>query len=216
MAQETQRSAAAEACTYLERSGETIPRLRGGPNEIRRQAAALRIWAETQHRIIDYCSPDAAPSSSGAEHQVFFHPKDGRVFKRTYPGTFGSFPTEMGLRRVATPYFYLWRIQLINDVFDDDIRFEGITPGQTYSAIISQPLHQAADPENPLPTLEVITSFMRSLGFEAMPGKQFEWFRPSDGVRVFDARPDNYVLTSEGAMPIDLVVMQDGDRTVGE
>jgi hypothetical protein len=122
----------------------------------------------------------------------------------------------MGLRRVATPYFYLCRIQLINDVFDDDLRFEGITPGETYSALISQPLHEAADPENPLPTPEAITLFMRTLGFEATPGRQFEWFRPSDGVRVFDARPDNYVMTSEGVMPIDLVVTQDSDAAVSE
>src|SRR5258708_7556440 len=115
--------------------------------------------------LIEYIPP-AGPRTSGAEHEVFFHQQQNRVFKRTYPGTFGSAPTERGLRRTAPPYFYLLRLELLNEVFGLDMRLEGVTGDEKLSVVISQPWAYPADPRSPLPQPGEIQQFMTSLGFE--------------------------------------------------
>jgi hypothetical protein len=157
--------------------------------------------------LIEY-KPPTGPRSKGAEHEVFFHQEEGRVYKRTYPGTFGSAPTERGLRRTATPYFYLSRLELLKDVFGLDTRLEGITGDVGLSVVISEPWVYPADPQCPLPFLHEIVEFMRSLGFEGT-NRSYEWRRESDGVLVSDARPDNFIRSKEGVVPIDLIASKE-------
>jgi hypothetical protein len=205
MATKTHESLAADAAAYLVRSGDIFPRSRGDALEIRRQSERLRQWAKEVGCLIDYAPPAAAPQSRGAEHEVFFHESNNRVFKRTYPGTFGSVPTTHGLRRTATPYFYLYRLELINQIFSSDLRLEGVTAGDAPSVITSQPWAHPADPRSPLPSLSEVREFMVSLGFEPIHDAPFDWFRASDGIRISDARPDNFIKTEYGVVPIDLI-----------
>jgi len=116
MAITTHEDFAADAAAYLEGCGDIVPRSRGDALEIRKQSAQLHQWAQDTGHLIDYTPPVGAPQSKGAEHEVFFHQQANRVFKRTHPGTFGSAPTEHGLRRTATPYFYLRRLELVSPV----------------------------------------------------------------------------------------------------
>src|SRR2546421_3316389 len=113
MAGETHESLAANAAAYLAGSGDFVPCSRGDALELRRQSEQLCEWAKEAGCLIDY-HPPPGPRTSGAEHEVFFDQQDNRVYKRTYPGTFGSVPTDRGLRRTAAPYFYLARLELMN------------------------------------------------------------------------------------------------------
>lgn len=47
---------------------------------------------------------------------------------------------------------------------------------------------------------------MKSLGFERVPDSRFDWTNRSDGMRVSDARIDNFIKSKEGLIPIDLIV----------
>ena len=199
-------SIAAVAAAYLERGRDIIPCCRGNANELRVQSTQLVEWARATGFLIDYVPPSGARKSQGAEHEVFFDHTANRVFKKTHPGSFGSILTEKGVRRSATPYYYLRRLELIKDVFEDDIRLEGIVGGESPSIIISQPWAYPENPKAPLPTLTEIKHFMKSLGFVQVPYTLHEWFRASDGIRVSDARPDNFIKSRNGVVPIDLLI----------
>ncbi|PWU09830.1 MAG: hypothetical protein C5B50_26600 [Verrucomicrobia bacterium] len=94
----------------------------------------------------------------------------------------------------------------MNRIFDADLRLEGVTDANELSIVTSEPWAQPADPRRPLPSSEEIASFMSDLGFALVPGAPFEWFRTRDRVRVSDARPDNFIKSKRGVVPIDLVI----------
>ena len=74
--------------------------------------------------------------------------------------------------------------------------------------MVSQPFLVAADPMNASPPIERVAEFMQDEGFVEVPGSYFGWVRPGDGVAVVDAKPDNFILTEEGVVPIDLQMAQ--------
>ena len=211
MASQPSQSPAADAAAYIRGSGDLIPRSRGDSLELRKQCQRLRKWAEKTGRLIHY-NPPHGPRTGGAEHEVFFHQKESRVFKRTYPGTFGSAPTDRGLRRTATPYFYLVRLELLNEVFGLDMKLEGVTGDELLSMLISQAWVHPADPRNPLPSPAEIAEFMCGLGFEPT-SRPYEWHRKADEVLVSDARPDNFIRSKLGVVPIDLIASREENDT---
>lgn len=206
MATTTNGSLAAAAASYLERCGDIIPLSRGGASEIRSQSRQLYEWAVTAKCLLDYVPPVGAPRSEGAEHEVFFHEKEFRVFKKTKPGSFGSIKASVGIRRTATPYFYLRRLEWTNEVFGSDLRLEGVIKGENVSALISQPWTFPANPKKPLPSDNEVFDFMTSMEFKAVKNSYHEWFRKSDKFHVCDARPDNFIKSKAGVIPIDLIV----------
>jgi len=198
----------AEAAAYLRRSGEAVPSLQGDSGEIQRQGAALQKWARATGRLNDGIPPTAKPLDGAGEHQVFFDPQTNRVYKSTYPGSFGLAGKEYWLER-ATPYFYLRRIALMNQVFGSDIRVEGVTSGENPSIITSQPYHDAYDKNSPHPSEKEIAEFMRSQGFESHPTFEYGWVRKADGITALDAKPDNFIKTKDGIVPVDLIMQEE-------
>ena len=156
-------------------------------------------------------------SNHTSEHEVRYDGAD-LVLKRTWPGIYGQIPVVLnGVldRRMATPAEYLDRQALQNEVFDSTIRFEGINISDKPAMIIGEEIGQPAfvisqkivgaeNPESPIPTMPQIAEFMTSHGFESKPGTHFGWFRKADSVAVMDAKPDNFILSREGIVPIDL------------
>lgn len=118
---------------------------------------------------------------------------------------------------MATPLQYLQRFGALSQLFDDDLRFEGIilsgkesqlvdaVPGGC-SMVISQRWLVAADPDDPTPTLEEISTYMAERGFQAIPDSFFGWIREADGLLILDAKPDNFVKTVAGILPFDLMI----------
>ncbi len=219
MARPAHGSLTADAAAHLARSGYTVEGFGGGTPEIDRQAGCLIEWARLRGVLLTeaHFTRLKKHESATAEHEVFFRDSDNRVVKRTYPGTFGVTPEAKGRQQHATPLFYLHRLDLMNRVFHSDLRMEGITLGTSLligaqgihaSVVISQPWIRAADPRRPHPSLREIGDFMKSLGFVPLVASYHGWYRGTDETTVLDARPDNFIKSPVGVVPIDLVVSQ--------
>ncbi len=163
-------------------------------------------------------------SDSTSEHRVRFRASDERAVKTTWPGFYGQVPTVGGgwlHRESATPAQYLIRMMLQNEVFRGSaemIELAGIyissgpsfvigEPPEQPSFVITQHWYQAAQAD-PHPSPRQVETFLRAFGFLPVVGSYFGWVRSEDGVVIVDARTDNFILTSQGVIPIDLQMAQ--------
>lgn len=212
-------SLAADAAAFVGGGAPPDAGFGGVSAEIERQAARLVEWARLRGCLLseDHFSGLVQYPLATGEHQIFHRPADQRALKRTYPGTFGIAMDHRGQATVATPLFYLRRIQLVNEVFDSDLRLEGIALAQSPfhdapdlqpAIVTSQPWIYDALPERPHPTEAEVEQFLTSLGFVSQPDCFHGWHRASDGMLVVDAREDNFIKSPGGVVPIDLVVLR--------
>lgn len=220
MLREIARSNAAEFRTAASELGEG-PEAGGGSAK---GAAGIREWAERSKRLILDPWFERLPllSNSTSEHEVWYDEPGGTVYKRTWPGFHGQVPEIIAgvvSRRNATPQEYLIRQALQNEVFDSSMKLEGVhtankpsmvigEPAGLPSFVVSQHFEQAEDAMEKTPSLPAIASFMKENGFLPAPKSYFGWYRPSDGVVIVDAKPDNFVLQADGPVPIDLQMRQ--------
>ena len=209
---------AESAAAYLARSGASVQIFSTDPREIDRQANCLVEWAREHDALLpdSFTNGLKEQSDPSAEHWVFYRSSDSRAIKRTKPGMFGIIPDAQGQPRAATPLFYLRRIVLFNREFpQSDLSFEGVALGKSLvlfapndqpSIVVSQPWFRGKDPENPNPSPAQVEEFLTRFGFERVKKAYYGWQRKTDGVTILDAREDNFILTSEGVVPIDLVM----------
>ena len=185
-----------------------------------RQERQLREWAQETGRLISETTWLQHPlvCASSAENEVRFRIEDDRAVKKTHAGTYGFIPRlEGGLWRQspASPLEYLTRCLLQNQFFGDDLRLEGLCissgpsfiigqPAGGISIITSQPWIESDDWENPHPGETEIAERMRTLGFEPIPQSFFGWRHPASAVVLLDAKRDNFILSADGIVPIDL------------
>ena len=173
-------------------------------------------WA-LQHRALipDVFFRELVPiSNHTSEHEVFYRAADSRAIKRTWPGVYGQIPVSIAGkldRRNATPSEYLSRMALHIAVFGSDLRLEGVTISDKPSMIIGQPAGQPSlvisqlwYEKEGIATNEAIHDFMVAQGFRPVPASYYGWFRPTDGIVIIDAKPDNFIKTSGGLIAIDL------------
>ena len=219
MANSTHGSLAEDAAAHLRRSGHSVQSIGGNPGEIDRQSVSIVAWARSKGLILTdaYTAGLKKHHGTTAEHEVFYRETDDRAVKLTYAGTFGVTPGPKRQQIAATPLFYLLRIKLMNQVFSSDIRLEGIllaasliigASGEHPRMIVSQPWIRAKNPRFPHPTALEIEQFMKALDFTQTKGSYFGWSREKDRVVIIDARPDNFIDSHHGVVPIDLVVNQ--------
>jgi hypothetical protein len=147
----------------------------------------LAEWAKREGTLIPESEVDALPlvSNSTSEHEVFYRADDSRAVKRTWPGIYA--------------------------VFGGDLRLEGVTISGKPSMIIGQPagepsivISQRWYEKEGVATNEDIHDLLVQEGFRPVPSSYFGWYRPSDGVVIVDAKPDNFIRTAVGLIPIDL------------
>lgn len=191
------------------------------PEKRRRdEQSRLVEWAQASGRVVPAAGFAALTliSNSTSEHEVWRGPVATHVWKRTWPGFYGQIPEWRGgklERRSATPAEYLDRMALQNETFDSRFELIGVfvseapsmiigEPGGQPSIVIAQPFIQAASEVRAVPTPAEIAAFFEAHGFESMPESYFGWVRRADGVAVVDARPDNFILSPLGVIPIDL------------
>jgi hypothetical protein len=100
-------------------------------------------------------------------------------------------------------------------VFGSDLTLEGVTVSEKPSMIIGQPAGQPSIVISQLwyervgiATNEVIHEMLVDEGFRPVPASYFGWYRPADGTVIVDAKPDNFIRTTEGIIPIDLQIAQ--------
>lgn len=220
MATGKNESLATDAAAFLRRSGHTIRGVGGNSEEIDQQAVRLAEWARIRGVILtdDFWGTLKKHPGTTAEHEVYYRAEDNRVIKVTYPGTFGCTPDTKGQQQAATPLFYLTRLELMNRVFDSELKLEGIAFGKSLligvqgeqpRMVVSQSWIRAANPRFPHPSLTELSTFMESLDFIPLSGAYFGWGRKSDRIKILDARPDNFINSTEGVIPIDLIICQD-------
>lgn len=227
MATTTHGSLATDAAAHLRRSGHTIKGVSGDSQEIDRQTVCLIEWARNKNVILTEAHTAGLKRHGGttAEHEVFYRASDNRAVKLTYSGTFGVTPDPKGLQQAATPLFYLLRLELMNQIFGSDFKLEGIMFGKPLllwvkseqpRMVVSQPWIRAANPNFPHPSKTELSQFMESLGFVSSKASYFGWYRKKDNITVLDARPDNFINSYQGVVPIDLVVGRDCQQQGGE
>ena len=220
MARPTHGDLAADAAAFLTKSTRTIEGIGGNPQEIERQATLLVKWARKRNVLlpVTYTAGLEYHSFPTAEHEVFYRESDNRAIKRTHAGTFGVAHGPKGKQHHATPLFYIHRLLLTNRIFDSGLRLEGVafgksliigSQGEKPCMVISQPWIEAADENNPFPTEADVAKFMGLLGFIPIKNSFFAWHNTEKGITVYDARPDNFINSFQGVVPIDLVVAEE-------
>lgn len=197
-------------------AGESI----GGVEE----EAFLKQWFPGHGRLFPEDDWESFPvlSQSTSEHEVRYRKEGHRVIKRTWPGTFGNVPhlkDGQWMPAPATPSEYLLRMALQNEVFGDDIRVEGAMidsgpsmiigqPSGGLSLVISQRYLDAADDLAPHPTEFEIADFLQDRGFAPIHSSFYGWRHDAESLIVLDAKPDNFIHTLDGILPIDLLLTQ--------
>ena len=180
----------------------------------------LEEWAHRQGALISDTAFDCLDtvSNSTSEHEVFYRPVDSRAVKRTWAGVYGQIPHAANGkldRRNASPSEYLRRMALHISVFGSDLKLEGVTISSKPSMIIGQPAGQPSIvisqrwyEREGLASNEAIHQMLVDEGFRPVPSSYFGWYRPTDGSVIVDAKPDNFIQTREGLIPIDLQMAQ--------
>lgn len=180
----------------------------------------LEKWANSEGTLIAEEKVDCLNliSNSTSEHEVFYRSEDSRAVKRTWPGVYGQIPCSAGgkLDRCnATPSEYFSRMALHIAVFGSDLQLEGVCISEKPSMIIGQPagqpsiiISQSWYERAGVATNEIIHDFLVGEGFRSVPSSYFGWYRFEDGVVIVDAKPDNFIMTDAGLIPIDLQMSQ--------
>jgi hypothetical protein len=101
----------------------------------------------------------------------------------------------------------------MNEIFDDDVRLEGISFGKNEfsgedepSIVITQGIVEAADANDPHATDGEIEKFMANNGFVRLEDTQHKWHREADGIVVFDTKVHNFIRARDGVFPIDVII----------
>ena len=192
------------------------------------QKSALAGWARDHGALVQSSAFAGLEvvSDCTSEHKVFYRALDNRAVKRTWAGVYGQIPwVQDGAlsRRNALPSEYLRRMALQISVFRSDIQLAGVFISDEPSMIIGQPpgepslvISQEWFEKDTAPSLTEIADYMRSEGFVHDPKAYFGWCRTADGVIIVDAKPDNFIKTIFGLVPIDLQMAQFSIRQMKE
>jgi hypothetical protein len=204
---------------FLDAASQINP---GGSQEGDRDASRIReteslgSWARANSCLIDPKEIDDLPlvSNSTSEHEVHYRQSDSRAVKRTWPGVYGQIPMPNNGRldrANAIPSEYLIRQALQVAVFGSDIRLEGVSISDKPSMVLFEPpgqpsfvISQEWFEGGKAPTMDEIAERLVADGFFSAPHSYFGWYRLLDGVVIVDAKPDNFVKTPAGVVPIDL------------
>ena len=145
--------------------------------------------------------------AEGSEHVVFLDTETDDVIKTTKPGLYGEHyyvEANRVYQTRSTPLEYLERLRLVGRYFGIDQDALGIMPG---GEIISRQPFISGDP----PTQAEVDVFSLEAGM--LPVKQNCWVWKGasvDGLEpwIGDARDDNFVVTENGIVPVDLRMWQ--------
>lgn len=188
------------------------------------QIAALSSWATANQLWVPHLVPDELKDADTREHLLFHRDEEpDRIFKITKGPGFGVFPAglvnDCGRRpvrywfadRAATPLEYLRRLWLSNlkmmshldrETYPVLTRLEGFGMSQDgFRIVTSQPIFDGKNAE-----VNDTADWFRSLGFEFI--KAYTWFRPDDGLAVFDTWGDNVMIGNGQVVPFDVIPIQ--------
>jgi len=192
------------------------------------QTGDVEVWANEHGKLIPdhYFHGLEVVSDCTSEHKVYLRQSDRRAVKKTWAGVYGQVPVPRDGkldRTNASPVEYLRRMSLQINVFGSDLRLEGVHISEEPSMIVGQPARQPSFvisqswlDKAGTATNESISAYLTEEKFREVPGSYFGWYRPADGVVIVDAKPDNFIKTAAGLVPIDLQMAVFGEKQVIE
>jgi hypothetical protein len=178
----------------------------------------LRTLAQRRARLFEHEVERWTGAPSGSEHLCRFLDHSGRWEKVTKANRAGWWVDLEEMRAVpATPSQYLRRLQLANEVLQDDFQLEGIETGPRAHDCrlrISQPHVQGESPSQ-----RVLDEWIESWGFTVVSAHRIGAYDAvccrRGSLWLFDVRPMNFVLTEDerGCIPIDVIVQHEDDQS---
>ena len=187
-------------------SGPEVPKV-GRNEEIdwfkKWEAARLLEWIQGCEHTgwVEMSLPELA---RGSEHLVLFDAWTSEVVKITLPGTYGDYYEVIDGRINQfdnTPAEYLLRMRWWEKLFSTAPNPFGMTEtGQ----IVSRQRFISGDP----PEQEAVDRFLTDAGAIAVRQRCWLWKKvdvdPESEIWIGDARSDNFVMTDNGIIPIDI------------
>lgn len=158
-------------------------------------------WAKENRKLGGRLPPEF---TRGGEHQVYFHKGKQRYFKATLPERQLGYGIALGSNsRGATPSEYLDRLDLQNQIFNDDIRLERVVLKSGKLIIVtSQPFIKGVAPSQ-----AALDELMTGKGYEKLADGAY--YDERVGLLIFDLFPRNAIQTANGIIfPIDPVIQR--------
>ena len=151
----------------------------------------------------------------GSEHEIW--EQDGEIWKVTHPDRFGwtVLPGNAGKPQIAeaTPLEYLERWVAANRLLGDNARLRGVSHSTgDVRIVISHPFI-----EGPYPEKDDIVLKLGKRGFLSVPDffigsePDSSFYHEREGIAIFDATCDNFILSHGIPIPVDVVVVPVGD-----
>jgi hypothetical protein len=168
-------------------------------SRIETEERRLVDWARANGKLGKRLPPE---DTRGGEHAVYYDESSQRFWKTTIPEAQKGYGIALGSwSRGATPGEYLERILLLNRVFNDDIRLEGIILKNRRPIIVTS---QPAIAGRAAPAL-LVDQLMVAGGFEKLTEGAYH----RAGLMFFDLFPRNVILAGDGMVyPIDPVIQR--------
>jgi len=144
------------------------------------------------------------PDDFGQEHSVWFNPSDACYYKLTHSGFYGlNVVYRDECDRYATPFQYLERWLLHNQMFGDSVEWLGCfrEKEESISLLIRQPAVEG------VPASDVeIHDFFKEVGWVPFRiGGEHAFYAQENGIVISDTHRGNLVKTHGGLLvPIDL------------
>jgi hypothetical protein len=170
------------------------------------EAGRLLEWIDgCEHtRWVDMSLPRL---DAGSEHLVLLDEKTSEVVKITLPGTYGDY-YEIIDERInqfdSTPTEYLLRMRWWEKLFSSAPNPMGMTESGQF---VSRQRFIYGDPD---PPQEEVDQFLLDAGAVAVRQRCWLWkkadYESEIEIWIGDARSDNFVLTPDGMVPIDIRV----------
>jgi len=183
------------------------------------QKPLLKEWAESLDLSIDPESILPQLVRGGQEHDLFENPDTQRIFKVTRKDTFGLEPgIDLALvaegedaRRLhlweASPYFYLQRLYLQNQLLPELNTLEGIIVQDLEDEIFELAIVTSQPRFDIIPVTESeIDAWFATLGFKRIASASY--YRAADNLGIFDAHDKNVLrshLYPDILIPFDVI-----------
>lgn len=121
----------------------------------------------------------------------------------TYGGSFGRTVRSV-LRGLvpASPLEYFDRWSRHNELFGNITRISGVAELARHGLVV---VTEQDALYGEFPPADAVESFMLSAGFVAEPQLAFAWHYRERNLAVFDARPGNFILVEDTAVPFDVI-----------
>ena len=183
------------------------------------QRQALVEWAQSNNLTASPQLWEGKAVLGASEHDVW--QEGGEYWKVTRPDHFGwtVLPGENGLPESAdaTPLEYLDRWLNANRYLGDDAKIRGVVQSELgVQVVISHPSIDGVYPE-----MEEIMRYMESCGYSVIPdfimgADGISFYHEGGNIGIFDASPDNFILSDGLPVPVDVITLIPGAKLRGQ